>query len=170
MNAFTWSAAAAALLFTVTGCAPKRAPVNISAERVREAYNWTARLATPPAMQGALQVQGVATIAPGQNNNEAVVEVRLSNVAPGGVHPWKVQMGQCGTDGSELVKVTDDGRMLKVGSDGRAEASAKVNGVPMPTAGDYAIVVMASPDNQEMVIACGNFAPPPSSSTSLRWS
>src|SRR5688572_24790950 len=156
MKAFTWFAAGA-VLFGATGCAfsKKQPPVNISAERQKAAYNWTARLATPPGMQGALQVEGVATIAPGDNNNESLVEVHLSNVAPGGVHPWKVQTGQCGTEGSDLVKVTDDGRMLKVSSNGRADASAKVSGVPMPTAGDYAIVVMASPENQEMVIACG---------------
>jgi hypothetical protein len=168
MKAFTWFAAGA-VLFGATGCAfGKKQPVNISADRQRAANNWTARLATPPGMQGALQVEGIATIAPGDNNNESIVEVHLSNVAPGGVHPWKVQTGQCGTEGSDLVKVTDDGRMLKVSSSGRADASAKVTGVPMPTAGDYAIVVMAAPDNQEMVIACGNFAPPPSNATSMR--
>jgi hypothetical protein len=168
MHAIRWTAAAAgaALVIGALACAPRN-PVKISPERDRDASAWTARLATPPTMQGAVQAQGSATIAAGENNNESVVEVHLENVAPGGVHPWKVQSGQCGGEGQELVKVTDDGRMLKVSGDGKAEATATVPGVPMPTAGDYAIVVMASPQNQSVVIACGNFAPPPAATPQM---
>jgi hypothetical protein len=33
--------------------------------------------------------------------------------------------------------------------------------MPVPVTGDYAVTVVASPENQAVVIACGNFAPPP---------
>jgi hypothetical protein len=51
--------------------------------------------------------------------------------------------------------------MLKVNDDGRASADVTLSGTPFPTSGTYAIEILASPTNQELVIACGNFAPPP---------
>jgi hypothetical protein len=153
-------AAAGAVVVLGTGCSRNR-PVEINAELKAAAQNWTARLTSPTELQGALQVQGTATLEPGKSANETVVRVNLSNVAPGGVHPWRLQSGRCGSGGNELLRVTGGDDMLQVGNDGHASAAAAVPGMALPTRGDYAVLVMASPENQDLVIACGNFAPPP---------
>jgi hypothetical protein len=167
MSALTWATAGVVLVGAIA-CAPKRSAVQIDPERTVEARRWTAVLATPSQMQGAIQARGVAYIAPGENSNESVVQVQLSNLAPGGRHPWVVTSGQCGggmpgggMGGGDVVRVTDEGRMLKVNDDGRASADVTLSGTPFPTSGTYAIEILASPTNQELVIACGNFAPPP---------
>jgi hypothetical protein len=160
MKAWTWTVSAVVVL-AAAACARKPPVVEISQDRIAEARQWTARLATPPAMEGALQAQGTATMAAGPEHSETIIAVHLSNVAPGGVHPWRVHTGQCGREGTDVVRVTDDGRMLKVNDEGRADASATVTGMPVPVTGDYAVTVVASPENQAVVIACGNFAPQP---------
>jgi hypothetical protein len=72
-----------------------------------------------------------------------------------------VQQGRCGSEGNPVLEVTDEDRMLSVDNDGLAEAVAEVPGMPLPEDGEYSIAVLASPDNRDFVIACGNFAPPP---------
>jgi hypothetical protein len=178
MKALTRTIAGAAFLLAVAACFRQQA-VEISPQREAAARAWTAKLVTPPALRGAVQAQGTATMGPphwenddgngnGNDNGDAdgavygtVVEVVLSNVAPGGLHPWRVQTGRCGQPGSELLLVMDETRMLKVRSDGTARATAHLPSTPVPKDGDYAIAVLASRDNQDVVIACGNFAPPP---------
>jgi hypothetical protein len=165
----------AALLLSVAACFQRQA-VEITPENETAARSWTAKLATPPHLRGAVQAQGTATMGPrptdhdgnangdgngGEHDRGTWVEIRLSNVAPGGMHPWRVQAGRCVGSGHDLLFVTDEERMLRVESDGTAEARAHLPSTPVPAGGDYSIVVLASPENQEVVIACGNFAPPP---------
>jgi hypothetical protein len=119
---------------------------------------WNGRLGTPAEMAGAVQVQGSASLTQGNSASETVVAVNLSNAAPGGRHPWTLSAGQCGAVGSELLRVTDK-HILTVDKDGTASASA-TTGMAFPTAGDYAVQVLASVDNSSTVIACGNLAPP----------
>lgn len=157
-------AAAAAVMLGTAACSQQSA-VEISPELKSAARNWTARLASPSELEGAIQAQGTAILTPGSSESETRVEVRLSNVAPGGVHPWKLQTGRCGASGQELLRMTSNEDMLKVNSSGEAEAAAVVQGMALPTSGTYSVVVMASPDNQNLMIACGNFAPPPGGST-----
>lgn len=148
---------AALSLGGIAACAKKPA-VAISPKADVTTARWNGRLGTPAEMAGAVQVQGSASLTQGNSASETVVAVNLSNAAPGGRHPWTLSAGQCGAVGSELLRVTD-GHILTVGKDGTASASA-TTGMAFPTAGDYAVQVLASVDNPATVIACGNLAPP----------
>ena len=84
--------------------------------------------------------------------------VSIENAAPGGQHPWHVHVGQCGQDRG-IFGPADAYPILKVGGNGKADATAKVP-VPMPRQGQYFINVHASATNMGTIVACGNLAPP----------
>ena len=52
----------------------------------------------------------------------------------------------------------DEYKSIKVGGDGKGEASAVIN-ITTPTFGNYFVLLHASAGNRETVIACGNLAP-----------
>ena len=117
---------------------------------------WNATLATPTQLAGAVQVQGTAWMAPNGDHTRAYVSI--SNAAPGGVHPWHVHEGQCGSNG-KIVGPATAYPPLKVGGDGTATAQAELP-MPLPDSGAYYVNVHASADNMGTIIACGNLAPP----------
>lgn len=139
------------------GCGGK-APVALSPTADPSSSRWNATLGTPGEMQGVVQARGTASVAAARLLSQSTVDITMSNMTPGGTHPWKLQRGQCGSGGAELLRVTD-GRMLKVGSDGQAHVDATVD-LNFPSSGDYFVAVMASSANADQVIACGNLAPP----------
>lgn len=127
-------------------------PDNVVASR------WNARLSTPSAMQGVVQVQGRSWITAIDEGRKSRVDVEVSNLTAGGEHPWVLRTGQCGLTGAELLRATGD-NALKIGRDGRARADKTMDRY-FQTSGDYALEVLASRDNNNTVLACGNFAPP----------
>jgi hypothetical protein len=146
-------------VFAFAACNPfHREPVSEVSRDVNLNTRWRATLVSPAALAGAVQIKGTASMQPGRNSEETTVSLSISNATPGGVHPWQAHRGQCGADegvfGSAAAYKT-----LKIGDDGRAEASA---GVPMgtPESGNYFVTVAASAANPDVVVACGNLAPP----------
>jgi hypothetical protein len=101
---------------------------------------------------------GTARMRPGSGASTTVIEVNLLNAAPGGEHPWEAHRGQCGED-QGVFGPTEAYKPLKVDSDGRASSSATLP-VATPDEGQYFVLVHASGSNAEMVVACGNLAPP----------
>jgi hypothetical protein len=149
---------------TVSACNPFRSPfkqepvVRVNAGDVNANTRWNAVLATPAGLAGAVQIKGVATMAPASNASNTVVSVNLSNATPGGLHPWQLHRGQCGAD--EGVWGSQDAyKVLKVDNSGRASGSVTVPAV-MPMTGLYYVSVSASAANPETIVACGNLAPP----------
>ena len=119
---------------------------------------WHANLATPAELAGAVQMNGSASMAPATKSGNTTVSLDLANATPGGLHPWQLHRGQCGTDqgivGSSAAYPT-----AKVGRDGRAMATANLP-YDAPTAGSYFVLVRASAANDAVTVACGNLAPP----------
>lgn len=150
--------AIALLLAAAVACNPFRQQpaVEISDSNPSYGSRWNATLATPSALVGALDVHGTAWMAP--VGGRTVASVTMSNAAPGGVHPWHVHQGQCGSNGA-IVGPTDAYPPLNVQSDGTATAQASLD-MPLPSSGDYHVNVHASSDNMGTIIACGNLAPP----------
>ncbi|HKV50590.1 MAG TPA: hypothetical protein VJO52_05250 [Gemmatimonadaceae bacterium] len=148
--------AASALI--AAGCNPfhRSKAVELKSTAIPLSSRWTATLATPPALHGALQVQGSAWMA--AKDNKTVVSVQISNAAPGGMHPWHVHMGTCGNDAGILGPPGSYGT-LKVDGDGKAAARVEVP-IQAPTSGQYFVNIHASPTNLGTIIACGNLAPP----------
>jgi hypothetical protein len=133
-------------------------PVEVSSKDENLNSRWHANLATPAELAGAVQMNGSASMAPGTKSGNTTVSLDLANATPGGLHPWQLHRGQCGSDNG-VVGSVGAYPAAKVGRDGRAEASADLP-LATPTAGSYFVIVQASAANNAMTVACGNLAPP----------
>jgi hypothetical protein len=123
-------------------------------------YNqrWHGTLTSPAYLKGAVQITGTASMAPGSDGKKTAVTVNVSNASPGGVHPWELHQGQCGRD-QGVFGPAEEYKPVKVGKDGRGEGVATIS-LPTPTYGNYFVLLHASAENRETVVACGNLAPP----------
>jgi hypothetical protein len=146
-------AAAAPLMACVS--AP---PVQIDETPEIPATRWQGPITTPPNLAGAVQMDGTAWMAAGDETNETRVRIEIENAAPGGMHPWVVQRGRCGSDG-DLFGSPDDYEPIEIDDDGQAEVTAEIP-MSLPRDGEYSIEVLASPTNRDLVVACANLAPP----------
>ncbi|MEP6991057.1 MAG: hypothetical protein ABJA80_09030 [bacterium] len=117
---------------------------------------WTATLATPSTLAGAVQLHGTASWM--RDGNDSKVMVSISNATPGGQHPWHVHMGRCGSNGP-VVGNAGAYKPLVVNGDGNASENASLS-VALPYMNDYYVNVHASPTNMGTIVACGNLAPP----------
>ena len=146
--------------FALSSCNPFRhdQAVQVSSKDENLNSRWHANLATPADLAGAVQMNGSASMAPANKSGNTTVSLDLANATPGGLHPWQLHRGQCGTDDG-VVGSAAAYPSAKVGKDGRATASATLP-VVTPTAGSYFVIVQASAANNSMTVACGNLAPP----------
>ena len=143
----------------IGACNPfHRAPVTEVTRDANVNSRWRASLVTPATLAGAVQINGSATMQPGKNSADTDFSLNIANATPGGVHPWQVHRGQCGSDEGVLGSA-DAYKAIKVGDDGRGSASARIQ-MTTPTSGNYFVIVSASSANAETVVACGNLAPP----------
>lgn len=153
-----FSTAAIAAIITAAACNPFHKTSNeIKVQDVPVGERWNAILATPSGLSGAVQIHGNGYIARDPSGSSKVV-IHTSNATAGGVHPWSVRVGHCGSDNPVLGDLTAYPN-LKVDKNGTAQESAMLS-IPFPTSGSYSLEVRASPTNMGTVIACGNLAPP----------
>ncbi len=148
---------AALVLLVPLACAQ---PVRVSSQDVTLNTRWHANLASPASMAGVVQMRGSASMAPSESATSTTITLNLGNASPGGLHPWAVHYGQCGDGMDEGVFGAGDAyKALEVQADGNAAGTATVT-VVTPRTGSYFAVVRASVQNPEMIVACGNLAPP----------
>lgn len=123
------------------------------------AARWQGTVSSPPTLDGAVEMAGTAWMAEAEEADSATqVTVSIRNATPGGVHPWEVRRGQCGSGrGSFGDSATFE--PLEVGDDGRASASVMVS-EPLPDSGEHSVAILASPSNMDLIVACANLAPP----------
>jgi len=150
--------AAIAALLATAACSPFQKSSNeIKLQDIPVGERWNANLSTPAGLTGVVQIHGTGYLARDASGSSKAV-IHISNATSGGVHPWSVRVGRCGTDSpvfGDLSAYPD----LRVDDDGAAQGGA-LHSVPFPTSGNYSIEVRASPTNMGTVIACGNLAPP----------
>jgi hypothetical protein len=146
--------------FALTSCNPFRHEPAVEVSTKDENLNsrWHANLATPAELAGAVQINGSASMAPSTKSGNTTVILDLANATPGGLHPWQLHRGQCGSD-EGVFGAADLYHAAKVGSNGHATSSAIVP-ITTPTTGSYFVIVRASAANDAMTVACGNLAPP----------
>jgi hypothetical protein len=144
----------------LTSCNPFRhAPaVEVSAKDENLNSRWHANLASPADLAGAVQMNGSASMSPATKPGNTTVALDLANATPGGLHPWQLHRGQCGTD-EGMVGSAGAYPVAEVGKDGHAAASANLP-FDAPTTGSYFVMVRASAANDAVTVACGNLAPP----------
>ncbi|HET9949255.1 MAG TPA: hypothetical protein VFQ22_10065 [Longimicrobiales bacterium] len=119
---------------------------------------WEGSMVSPAELDGAVEMQGTAWMAAGESPNQTQVVVELQNAAPGGLHPWEIREGRCGETSHPFGNASNF-EALEIGRDGSAAVRATVD-APLPDTGQYSIVVLASATNRDLVVACGNLAPP----------
>ena len=144
----------------LSSCNPFRHEQAVQVSTKDENLNsrWHGSLATPADLAGAVQMNGSASMAPGTKSGNTRVSLDLANATPGGLHPWQLHRGQCGSDDGVVGSVAAD-PAAKVGQDGHATASADLPLIT-PTAGSYFVIVQASAANEARTVACANLAPP----------
>jgi hypothetical protein len=150
------------LLLPLAACNPFRSDGAVELDPTRTTLNtqWNATLASPEALVGIIQMNGHASMAPGDDNGSTLVTINLANASPGGVHPWSARRGECGASyNSQAFGSTDAYEPLKVDSNGRAGARVSIPS-RTPTSGQYFVVIYASQANAGTVVACGNLAAP----------
>ncbi|HEU4828093.1 MAG TPA: hypothetical protein VFT04_02755 [Gemmatimonadales bacterium] len=143
-------------MLLLASCGGRAASINTDQLGVGD--RWNATLATPAQLIGAVQVTGNGWMAADENPARTRAGATLANATPGGEHPWHVHVGRCGSNGA-IVGGASSYRPLKVGRNGRAEATATLD-LALPRSGEYYINVHASAANLGTIIACGNLAPP----------
>ena len=148
----------------LVACNPFRSPmkqapvVQVSARDANVNARWHGTLTSPSNLAGAVQMTGQISMSPGSSAGNTNVALILANASPGGLHPWQLHRGQCGTDDGVFGSASDY-KTLKVDEQGRASASATVS-VVMPSDGRYFVSVGASEANASTIVACGNLASP----------
>jgi hypothetical protein len=148
----------------LVACNPFRSPmkqdpvVQVSARDANVNSRWHGTLASPSSLAGAVQMTGSISMAPGSSAGNTSVALLLANASPGGLHPWQLHRGQCGTDDG-VFGTAEAYKTLKVDESGRASSTANVPLV-MPSDGRYYVSVGASVANAETIVACGNLASP----------
>ena len=154
----TLTIAVAAL--ALVSCNPFRSNQAVEVSTKDENLNsrWHANLATPADLAGVVQMNGSASMAPGTKRGNTTVSLELANATPGGLHPWQLHRGQCGSDDG-VVGSAGQYPAAKVGRDGHATVSANLP-LETPTTGNYFVLVQASAANDAMTVACGNLAAP----------
>lgn len=136
-----------------------RQPVEINPNSQSVATRWNGSLSTPAGLAGALQIRGQGWMAGDEKNSgQTRARVEIANAAPGGLHPWHIHRGQCGSD-QGVVGSTGAYKPLKVRGDGRADSEA-VLPMPTPRTGSFFVDAHASAANMGTIVACGNLAPP----------
>jgi hypothetical protein len=149
---------AAALTLGACSAFQPRSAVEMKTADVTLNSSWHARIASPSELAGAVQMNGSASMAPGEKRGTTEVVMKLGNTSPGGVHPWAIHRGQCGAD-QGVFGALEDYPPLRVGSDGTGSSKATV-ALDTPSGGDYFVSVQASPANHDLTVACGNLAAP----------
>ena len=135
-----------------------REPVSEVSRDTNLNTRWRGTLVTPASLAGAVQINGSASMQPGKSIDATTLSLSVTNATPGGVHPWQVRHGQCGADEGVFGPATAY-KALKIGDDGKGEAGASV-ALSTPATGNYFVTVAASAANPDVVVACGNLAPP----------
>ena len=143
----------------LSSCGGHHQAVEITPNTEAIATRWNGTLATPTELAGVIAISGSAWMGPDPKNADRTqAHVDIANAVPGGVHPWHVHRGRCGTD-QGIFGPPDAYRPFKVESNGRANSTATLT-VPFPKTGDFFVNVHASSKNMSRIVACGNLAPP----------
>jgi hypothetical protein len=121
---------------------------------------WNGTVGSPQSLTGVVQIHGSAWMGPvsATDSSRTSANISITNAATGGIHPWAVRQGQCGTDQGPFGSPSEY-PPLKVKGDGTAQAKVTLQ-VATPSQGQYFVYVLAAPNNTGTVIACGNLATP----------
>jgi hypothetical protein len=110
---------------------------------------WQTTLLAQPGFEGVTG-NATASVATGQTTSTATI----ANAPQGGVHPWHVHAGTCGS-GGPIVGEANAYPPLQVDAGGNATATATI-GVALQSNQPYYVNVHLSADELDTIVACGN--------------
>lgn len=99
-------------------------------------------------------LRGNAILMPGATVRETRALLTLAGGTPHAVHPWYVQLGDCGNDRGILAGLIVY-PPIALGESGEGRVSVTLP-FTMPTTGRYFVSVRQSETNVSSVVACGN--------------
>jgi hypothetical protein len=111
---------------------------------------WTATLAP----QGTSHVSGTATVSGVSGASETRATITLKGATAGGVHPWHIHSGKCGSKGA-IVGPPTAYPAITVGQDSSAKIDATLP-FAVPRSGSYYVNIHASPTDMGTIVACGD--------------
>src|SRR4051812_20522586 len=97
----------------LVACNPFRSPmkqdpvVQVSNRDANVNARWHGTLTSPSNLAGAVQMTGSVSMSPNNNASNTNVYLDLANASPGGMHPWQIHRGQCGTDEGVFGSASD---------------------------------------------------------------
>jgi hypothetical protein len=151
-------------VLAVAACNPFRSPmkkdpvVELSTKDANINSRWTGNLTTPSNLAGVAQINGTVVMQPGSRSGVTFITLDLANASPGGVHPWFLHYGQCGSD-QGVFGPASAYKSLKIDDKGHSSGSANI-ALDTPIDGRFYVSVGASAANPETIVACGNMAAP----------
>lgn len=155
---YSHQSAVLAAVLALGACAGFHKADKVSPNDANLNSTWHASIASPTQLAGAVQMSGSASMAPGTKRGTTEVVIKLGNSSPGGLHPWSLHRGRCGAD-EGMLGTFDDYSPLKVRANGTADSHAVVK-LDTPATGEFFVSVQASIMNRELIVGCGNLAPP----------
>lgn len=114
--------------------------------------SWSASLT--PSGNAPDGLKGSVILLPGISIRETQALLTLAGGTPDAVHPWYMQLGDCGNDRGILAGVMAY-PPITVDESGEARASVMLP-FTLPTSGRYFVSVRRSETEVSTVIACGN--------------
>ncbi len=87
-------------------------------------------------------------------DGKTTATIALTGAAVGGVHPWHIHQGKCGS-GGPIIGDMSAYRPVTVGSDGRAAGSAVLM-LQLKEATEYYVNVHHSSSDMATIVACGD--------------
>ena len=110
---------------------------------------WTATLTS-----ASTTIKGTATLSPGITYRETLASLSLTGAAPGAVHGWYVQLGECGHDRGILAG-PHAYPPVTVDAEGAGKATVALP-FTVPTSGQFSVSVRQGDSDVASGVACGN--------------
>ena len=112
---------------------------------------WNAKMTGQGASAAASASARAAVI-----NGQSTITVRVSGLAPGAMHAWRVYEGKCGSTGP-LVGSTGLYPTITVSDQGIGEGVARI-GMQLDEAKFYQVRIFASANDTETIAVCGDLS------------
>lgn len=102
-------------------------------------------------------ISGRSTVRQALDEDGFSATIDVEGDVPGARRPWHVHFGTCAT-GGDIVGDPASYPVLAIAQNGRADATANVDGVQLISGEPYHVNVHLSPDELETIIACGDLS------------
>jgi hypothetical protein len=102
-------------------------------------------------------VSGQSTVRQELDEDGFTARISIEDDQSGTRRPWHVHFGTCAT-GGDIVGDPASYPVLNIAGNGRANATATVEGVRLITGEPYHVNVHLSPDELDTIIACGDLS------------